>query len=183
MANVLLTISLPFDGTLPPDRQIAGNKGGQILSKSTPRKLYFTLFSSLVCTALLPGIAAARSIISLDSTVFVERSGARNGRLLEPAARLSHGDKVVYVVNWTRASGSGGFIVTNPLPRTVYYQDSASDDAEVSVDGGHTWGALDRLRVGSRIATPEDVTHVRWRIPAQLAAQGSGQIAYSAIVR
>ncbi|MFM5884461.1 MAG: hypothetical protein ACKOQ3_03880 [Novosphingobium sp.] len=128
-------------------------------------------------------IAEARSAIALDSAVFVERGTQQRGRLLEPAARLTRGDRVVYVLNWTRQAGSGGFVVTNPLPRTVYYQDSASDDAEVSIDGGRSWGRLDQLRVGSRIATPEDVTHVRWRVAASQAAQGSGQIAYSAIVR
>jgi hypothetical protein len=35
--------------------------------------------------------------------------------------------------------------------------------------------------MGSRFATPEDVTHVRWRIAAPGGARG--QIAYSGIVR
>lgn len=136
-----------------------------------------------IAALVLPGIAAARTTVALDSSVFVERTSQRSGRLLEPAVRLSRGDRVVYVLSWTRATGSGGFTVTNPLPRSVYYQDSASEDAEVSIDGGRTWGKLDDLRVGNRSATPEDVTHVRWRVAASQAAQGSGQIAYSAIVR
>ncbi|MBS0481012.1 MAG: hypothetical protein JSR96_02465 [Proteobacteria bacterium] len=131
----------------------------------------------------LPGIAAAKATVALDSSVFVERSSQRSGRLLEPAVRLNRGDRVVYVLSWTRAAGSGGFTVTNPLPRSVYYQDSASEDAEVSIDGGRTWGTLNALRIHGRPATPEDVTHVRWRVAASQAAQGSGQIAYSAIVR
>jgi hypothetical protein len=142
--------------------------------------------AAVTCVAALAtfaGVAGARATIALDSAVFVERATQQRGRLLEPAARLSRGDRVVYVLNWTRQAGSGGFVVTNPLPRTVYYQDSANDDAEVSVDGGRSWGRLETLRIGSRDATPEDVTHVRWRVPASLAAQGSGQIAYSAIVR
>jgi hypothetical protein len=53
----------------------------------------------------------------------------------------------------------------------------------VSVDGGKTWGKLGKLRIGSRLATPEDVTHVRWRISAAHAALGRGDIAYSGIVR
>ena len=43
---------------------------------------------------------------------------------------------------------------------------------------------LQRVAVsGSRMATPEDVTHVRWRVAPATAAQGQGRIAYSAIVR
>lgn len=140
------------------------------------------ILGAVVATAL-PGLAAARSAIAMDSAVFVERSSPRSGRLLEPAQQLRRGDRVVTILSWTRQAGSGGFVVTNPLPRTVYYQASADESEEVSIDGGRTWGKLDDLRVGTRLATPEDVTHVRWRIPAPVAARGSGQIAYSAIVR
>lgn len=136
------------------------------------------------CLALAAPLAArANPAVALDSAVFVEKSSARAGRMLEPAARLSRGDRLVYVVSWFKVGGSGGFTVTNPLPRSVYYQGSANGDEEVSVDGGKTWGRLDALRMGSRMATPEDVTHVRWRVPPATAAQGQGRIAYSAIVR
>jgi len=129
-----------------------------------------------------PALANPASV-ALDSAVFVERTSPQRGRMLEPASRLSRGDRVVYVVSWYRMGGTGGFVVTNPLPDTVYFQGSASGDEEVSIDGGRTWGKLAALRVGSRLATPEDVTQVRWRVTPALAARGSGQIAYSAIVR
>lgn len=138
----------------------------------------------MVASALaLPGPAAARTSIALDSTVFVERASPRSGRLLEPARRLNRGDRVVYVLSWTGKADGSGFVITNPLPRTVYYQASADENEEVSIDGGRTWGKLDSLRLGTRLAAPEDVTHVRWRVPGPAAARGSGQIAYSAIVR
>ena len=136
------------------------------------------------CLALAAPIAAkANPAVALDSAVFVEKTNPRTGRILEPAARFSRGDRLVYVVNWYRVGGQGGFTVTNPLPRSVYYQGSANGDEEVSIDGGKTWGKLDALRVGTRMATPEDVTHVRWRVAPSTAAQGQGRIAYSAIVR
>lgn len=147
--------------------------------------------ASLACLAALfapLGVAARTAVqtvpaVSVDSSIFVERGSADSGRLLQPASQLRRGDRVVYVVSWYRLGGAGGFVVTNPLPRTVYYQRSASGTEEVSVDGGRTWGKLGALRVGSRIATAEDVTHVRWRVAPHEAAQGSGRIAYSAIVR
>jgi hypothetical protein len=37
--------------------------------------------------------------------------------------------------------------------------------------------------MGSRQATPEDITHVRWRISGLRARSGSGSITYSGIVR
>ncbi len=132
---------------------------------------------------MAPSTSLAAPTIALDSAVFVERTTQDSARSLEPASRLSPGDRVVYIVNWYRLGGSGGFVVTNPLPRSVYFQGSANGDEEVSVDGGRIWGRLSGLRIGNRFATPEDVTHVRWRVASQRTATGSGRIAYSAIVR
>lgn len=136
----------------------------------------------------LAGASDARAqgspAIATDSAVFVERAAPGTGRRLEPASRLVRGDRVVTVTTWYRVSGeNGGFVITNPLPARLAYQRSASDGQEVSVDGGRIWGRLETLRVGARWATPEDVTHVRWRIPAGAAARGRGQIAYAGIVR
>ncbi len=129
----------------------------------------------------MPALAAP--VVSLGSAVYVERVEEGNLRRLEPASRLSRGDRVVTVVSWQRMGAGGSFTVTNPLPRAVAYQASARADEQVSVDGGRSWGTLGALRIGSRLATPEDVTHIRWRIPAGHAAAGSGHIAYSGIVR
>ncbi len=129
--------------------------------------------------------ASANAPVALDSAVFVERLQGDNIRSLEPANRLTRGDRVVTIVSWRRLGGSsgGGFTLVNPLPRAIAYQASARDSEEVSVDGGHSWGRIGTLRFGTRLATPEDVTHVRWRVLASHAAAGSGQIVYSGIVR
>ena len=131
----------------------------------------------------MPLAVSAQPAVATDSAVFVERTEAGNTRSLEPASRLSRGDRVVTIVNWYRMGGDGGFTITNPLPRAIAYQASARDDQEVSVDGGRTWGKLGTLRVAGRLASPEDVTHMRWRIPANSAQRGQGRIAYSGIVR
>ena len=121
--------------------------------------------------------------ILLASDVYVERLGTAD-RVLEPASQLRPGDRVVTIVSWKRTTGANGsvsgFTVTNPLPRTVYYQESAAGNEEVSVDGGRSWGRLGTLRFAGHVATPEDVTHVRWRIATPAPR---GRIAYSAIVR
>lgn len=124
--------------------------------------------------------ASASPAVTTDSAVFVERIEPGNTRSLEPASRLSRGDRVVTVVSWKRLGGDGGFTITNPMPRAISYQSSAHDGEEVSIDGGRSWGRLEELRIGQRMATPEDVTHVRWRVSARAAR---GQIAYSGIVR
>lgn len=141
---------------------------------------------ALVIAAAMTATAApalANPGVALDSAVFVERLQPGNIRNLEPASRLSRGDRVVTIVSWRRDAGNGGFTLINPLPRAVAYQASARDDEQVSVDGGRTWGRLGDLRVGERYATAEDVTHLRWRVPAGQAAARAGRIAYSGIVR
>ena len=135
----------------------------------------------IVAAIALPNTAAARPAIATDSAVYVERLAAGTSRRLEPASNLSRGDRVVTVVTWYRMGGDGGFVIVNPLPNAVSYQESARDDQEVSVDGGRNWGRLTDMRVGARMATPEDVTHVRWRIASTRATKG--QFAYSGIVR
>ena len=129
--------------------------------------------------------------VTLANRVYVEReveSDDGSTKVLEPASALRRGDRLIYVVAWQAPRASGErFTITNPLPRTVAYQRSANGAEDVSVDGGRTWGKLGALRVrdgrGWRDATPEDVTHIRWHVPAQLATMGKGQLTWSGIVR
>jgi hypothetical protein len=136
-----------------------------------------------IAALTIPAGALASPLVSIDSAVFVERIDPASGRTLAPVKQLRRGDRVVYMVAWTRMGGQGGFTVTNPLPDAVAYQRSADGTEEVSIDGGRTWGRLAQLRKGERSATPEDVTHVRWRVSPREAALGYGRITYSAIVR
>lgn len=138
-----------------------------------------------------PLLAQAAEPVQLASDVFIERFEAAPGggsiRVLERADRLRAGDRVIFVVNW-KASRNREFTVTNPMPRTITFQGSARNDEEVSVDGGHVWGALADLLVHEpdgqlRHARAEDVTHVRWRVPGELAALGAGQMTYRGVVR
>ena len=136
--------------------------------------------------ALVAQPSLAKPAVALDSAVYVEKMRSEDGgltRSLEVPDQLSRGDRVVTVVTWYKLGGPGGFTVVNPLPRALAYQRSARADEEVSVDGGRSWGKLEALRIGTRHATPEDVTHVRWHIPEARALAGSGRIAYSGIVR
>lgn len=142
----------------------------------------------LTCVGLNAAPALAGPVsVAFDSAIYVERANGLT-RSLSPADRLSRGDRVVTILTWQRQSGAsnnagGGFTLTNPVPRQVAYQGSARDDEQVSVDGGRTWGRLGEILIGTRLATPEDVTHVRWHVAPGQAARGQGRIAYSGIVR
>lgn len=144
-----------------------------------------TIRMALALMALASGAPLAAAPVAVSNDVYVERENA-SARVLEPATTLRRGDRVIYVVSW-RAARPDRFTITNPLPATVAYQGSADGAEQVSVDGGRTWGELGALRVRDRgawrDATPEDVTHVRWQVPRQLALAGSGRLTWSGIVR
>jgi hypothetical protein len=138
-----------------------------------------------VLVALAAPVAASASApaIVTSSAVYVERRDAASTRQLETSDRFGKGERVVTILHWQRRAGSGSFTITNPVPRALAYQQSSRRGEQVSVDGGRSWGRLGELTIGTRLASPEDVTHVRWHIPAESAARGRGQIAYSGIVR
>jgi hypothetical protein len=135
----------------------------------------------------LPVAAHAASQVALSSAVFVEHATPLRGmtaRRVEPASALARGERVVLVVDWRAPRRGASFTVTTPIPSALAFQRSSNEAEEVSVDGGRSWGRLGELRLrdsyGLRIATPEDVTHVRWRVRGSAT---QGRIAYSALVR
>ncbi|QSB43783.1 hypothetical protein IDJ81_10480 [Tsuneonella flava] len=133
------------------------------------------LGGTLACA--LSTAAAAQAPVTIDRAVYVER--AINGtRSIEPATTLQRGDKVVLILTWQAHSATRGFTVSSRIPPTLLFQRAGSNSIEVSVDGGRSWGALDNMRVGNRVAAPEDVTNLRWKANAS-----TGRMTFSAIVR
>lgn len=133
---------------------------------------------ALAATGAIWGLPAQAAGPQVEGAIYVERSASQE-RVVEPASQLRSGDKVVLLVRWRAAGDRDGFVVTTPVPPALAFQRDSSDSVEVSVDGGRTWARFDRLQ-GAR---PDQATHLRWKIGARQAAQGSGTFAYSALVR
>lgn len=133
---------------------------------------------ALAAMGAIWGLPAQAAGPQVEGAIYVERSDPGE-RLVEPASQLRSGDRVVLLVRWRAAGDRDGFTVTTPVPPALAFQRDSSDTVEVSVDGGRTWVPPDRLN-GAR---PDRVTHLRWKIGARQAAQGSGSFAYSAMVR
>lgn len=151
-------------------------------------KFQFAALAALIVATPLAHAAP----VTVANTVYVERevtvSNGSSAKVLEPARSLRRGDRLVYVVSWRAPQSRAEHLtITNPLPRTIAYERSAGGDEDVSVDGGRSWGKLEALRVRDssvwRYATPQDVTHIRWNVPPQLALAGSGRLTWSGIVR
>jgi uncharacterized repeat protein (TIGR01451 family) len=142
--------------------------------------------------AALPGAAGAASKVSLASDVFVERveqdAEGRAKTVLAPPREVSAGDRLVFVLSYRNggAEAASGLVITNPVPDSVAFAEA--EGAEVSVDGGRTWGALAALSVigpdgRTRPAAAGDVTHVRWRVQDVIGAGQTGKLSYRAIAR
>lgn len=146
-----------------------------------------------ILAAASPASGNAQAGIALDTQMFVERVttdvNGRARRILMEADRAARGDSLVFVVNWRHDGGQpvSGIALTNIVPDRVRI-DPADAAMLVSVDGGVRWGRLDQLWLptplgGTRRATAEDVTHVRWTMPGRIAPGQSGRISYRGTVR
>ncbi len=144
---------------------------------------------------------APRSPVTLTSDVKIERvekdaAGKEKVTLYTPKdVAVVPGDKVVFtleVIN-TGTVPAAGFRATNPMPGAVQFTSVAEDWAEVSVDGGTNWGKLAALKVKSkdasgtaqveRLASAEDVTHVRWVFADAIAPGAKRTISYRGVVK
>lgn len=139
--------------------------------------------------AAIAAAAATAAPLHLETRILPASPAA--GTPAAPTGRMSPGDPLVVELAY-RNTGAGpitGLVLANPLPAGLAYRgaDAPSPAPELSVDGVR-YGPLATLTValpggGSRPATLNDVTHVRWRLPAALAAGAAGRLAFRAVVR
>jgi uncharacterized repeat protein (TIGR01451 family) len=156
-------------------------------------KLILTAAAALLCNLTAP-VAAAEPAqpIELKGNVQLDKVVIENGHekhvMVEPKVVVP-GDKLVFATAY-RNTGStpvSNFVVTNPIPAGVALAQGDAPMAEVSVDGGKTWGKLASLTVTGtggvkRAAQSGDVTHIRWTL-ATVAPGASGTLTYHAVVR
>ena len=152
-------------------------------------------------TATTPAPAAASSPVTLTSDVKIERTevdaaGKEKVSLYAPkSVVVVPGDKVVFTLEVTNTGTqpAAGFRATNPMPAPVQFVSVTEDWAEVSVDGGTTWGKLAALKVKTaptdgttaieRAADLADVTHVRWVFADAIAPGAKRTITYRGVIK
>ena len=149
--------------------------------------------SAFLAAICLPVTAiAANNAVSLSSTAMTEKTATVNGHqeiVTSEAKHVVPGDRLILATNYRNVTAQPvvHFVVTNPVPSGVVFTGESTPGAQVSVDGGRTFGPLASLRVtmasGSpRQAQPTDVTHLRWILPS-IAPGASGSLKYRGIVR
>lgn len=153
--------------------------------------------------------AQSKPAVSLASEVFVERkivdaAGKETVSLKKPGeVVIVPGDRVVFKTSYKNngTDAATGFRATNPMPGPIQFVSAREDWAEVSVDGGVTWGKLAALMVtpkaeavaegtapvatapAARAATEADVTHVRWVFNDPIPAGAGGEVSYIGFVK
>ncbi|MDY7524744.1 hypothetical protein [Sphingomonas sp. 10B4] len=150
------------------------------------------LFALLAAVALPVVAVAATNAVSLSSTVATEKTVLTNGHpetVVSDAKHVVPGDRLILATNYRNVTTQPvvHFVVTNPVPNGVIFTGDSTPGAQVSVDGGRTFGALAALRiavagVAPRQAQATDVTHLRWTLPS-IAPGASGSLKYRGIVR
>ena len=78
-----------------------------------------------------------------------------------------------------------------PVPGEVSYIEASatgqSDEITFSVDGGQTYASRTTLTVGSgdqeRLATADEITHIKWNFADPIAPSGIGTISFSAVLK
>jgi hypothetical protein len=148
----------------------------------------------LAIATLATSAPALANPVSLSNSVFVERvsTDAQGNRkvVLEEPRVVTPGDRLLFVLNYRNGSSKPAekFVVTNPMPSAVQYAEQGEGSAEVSVDGGKSWGDLAQLRVADadgteRAARTDDVTHIRWAFNTPIPAGASGKLMFRGIVK
>lgn len=151
-------------------------------------------FILFILAFIAPAAAAASETVLLSSKVLVERTKQQaDGSTVtvrEKADVVTPGDTLVFILTYRNqgADAATGFVVTNPIPASVRYAGSEGAPAEVSVDGGKSWGTLAALTVAAedgtrRAAAEADVTHVRWSFDRPIPARDGGELSFHARVK
>ena len=113
---------------------------------------------------------------------------------LEAADRVVPGDEVVYTVQIRNAGSTDAVspVVDRAVPaHMVYVAYSATGpgaDVTYSVDGGHTFGPPENLRVPGenrrpRPAVAADYTDIRWRLKSTLKPKSVAYARFRAVVK
>ncbi|MFZ5561376.1 MAG: hypothetical protein ACOY41_07640 [Pseudomonadota bacterium] len=151
----------------------------------------------LAALLALPGLALAAGLELKNEAfqdVVVKRPDGKTEKQRQKVSNALPGTEIIYVVSYrnTGSKPAQKVVVNNPVPAGLAYQPGSASGsgarAEVSVDGGKQFGALEALRVkdaggGLRAARAADVTHLRWIILAPVAAGQGGSVTYRALVK
>lgn len=126
--------------------------------------------------------------------VVVKGADGKPEKKRQAVATAVPGAEIIYVITYrnTGAKAAENVVVNNPVPVGLAFvpgsAQGAGTRAEVSVDQGKNFGALETLRIKGangalRAAKGDDVSNVRWTVLAPLVPAASGSVTYRAVLK
>ncbi len=105
------------------------------------------------------------------------------------ADEVTPGEKVVYTVDFLNDSAepASDLVLAMPVPSDIRYLEGTADKdgavVKYSVDGGVSFGdraalTLPAVGGGTRPATPNDITHIQWRIAGPVPVGGRDAVTF-----
>ena len=139
--------------------------------------------AGVITATVLVMIATTAQAGALGVSYAAYRLGAPSESAVQEGDFIRSGEKLLLKIrymNETATSAPAGSVIFSLPNGCSFLASQTPQTLMVSVDGGHTFGALDRLRVttavGSRAATRSDVTHLRMRLDHAVLPGESGEI-------
>jgi len=154
-----------------------------------------TLFAlALAGTSSLPALAnglTAEQMVE-RATVTVDATG-QEIRTYAVAEEVAPGDEVRYSLAYANASATAAEDVSlvMPVPAEVTYIEASAtgnpDDILYSADGGQSFAKRTTLTLGEgaqeRLATADEITHIKWAFSDPIAPSSAGTISFSAVLK
>jgi len=150
----------------------------------------------LLALLLLGSLAWSKGNIEITNEAFQDVKEKKDGKEVThtvAAKKVLPGADVMFVITYKNVGkeSAADVVVNNPIPEHMIYKSVESTKnavAEVSVDGGKSWGDLAKLKVTdqmqkTRPALAEDVTHVRWKIAKALKPNEEGKARFHAVLK
>lgn len=158
----------------------------------------YSISAILMMLALsLQAVAQEQGHLNVTTTVqkqevTVNDSGEAETRLVA-ADSVVPGESVVYTITFQNISDepAANVVITNPISEDLTYVDGSAFGPgtviQFSTDGGQNFAAADELTVSddgvSRLAGPDDFTHIRWVMQNELAVGAQGTARFIAVLK
>ncbi len=166
------------------------------MSKRALQPAAAALFCTLAIAAVAQSQSDAERADHLVTNVSAELAarGADHGLplpKLQAAQRVVPGDVLIYTVEVRNAGqyAAESPVVVQPIPNhMMYLADSAVGpgvDVDYSVDGGHTFGPPETLKIAGAAgrAAAADYTHIRWHLHNRLKPNAVAFVRFRAQVK
>jgi len=124
---------------------------------------------------------------------YTDDQGVERTRLV-PAATVIPGDQIIYTITFANkgTEAASNITITDPIPTQMRYVAGSAfgpgTDITFSADGGSSWGTPDELMVAdadgnSRLASPAQYTHIRWKLKNPLDANTQAYAQFKAVLK